>query len=109
MTGLSTDGAYLVTGASGFIGRALCERLLDAGVRSLVAAPLLDPESPDTIHSILDHHHHLLERWAQLAEVVRRGEPAPAAREERMVAPAFSCLADVRPRAPRRRPRTAAR
>ncbi|HOX26800.1 MAG TPA: methyltransferase [Candidatus Krumholzibacteria bacterium] len=39
-------------------------------------APLLDPAGPDSIHSILDHHHHLLARWTQLATVVRTGEPA---------------------------------
>ncbi|MEZ4389024.1 MAG: methyltransferase [Candidatus Krumholzibacteriia bacterium] len=42
-------------------------------------APYLDPASADTMHSILDHHHHLLARWVQLADVVRTGEPAPAA------------------------------
>lgn len=40
-------------------------------------APLLDPDGAETMHSILDHHHHLLERWAQLADVVRTGSPAP--------------------------------
>ncbi len=49
----------------------------EAGQFALPAdlAPLLDPDSADTIHSILDHHYHLLSRWVQLADVVRNGEP----------------------------------
>jgi hypothetical protein len=46
-------------------------------------APLLDPDGADTMASILDHHHHLLARWAQLAGVVRTGEPAPDSRQAR--------------------------
>jgi SAM-dependent methyltransferase len=46
-------------------------------------APLLDPEGADTMHSILDHHYHLLDRWVQLADVVRTGEPAPRTTEPR--------------------------
>ena len=46
-------------------------------------APLLDPDGADTMASILDHHHHLLARWAQLADVVRTGEPAPDSRPAR--------------------------
>jgi predicted O-methyltransferase YrrM len=41
--------------------------------------PYLDPDSDRSLHSILDHHYHLLARWTQLAEVVRSGRPAPAA------------------------------
>ncbi len=42
-------------------------------------APFLDPAGADTMHSILDHHYHLLARWGQLADVVRSGRPAPVA------------------------------
>jgi SAM-dependent methyltransferase/predicted transcriptional regulator len=38
--------------------------------------PMLDPDSPETMHSILDHHFHLLERWVKLAGVARTGDPA---------------------------------
>jgi hypothetical protein len=40
-------------------------------------APLLAPDGPQSMHSILDHHHHLLGRWVVLADVVRSGRPAP--------------------------------
>jgi predicted O-methyltransferase YrrM len=46
-------------------------------------ARYLDPDSPDTLHSILDHHFHLLARWVQLADVIRTGEPAPASEQPR--------------------------
>jgi hypothetical protein len=45
--------------------------------------PLLDPAGTETIHSILDHHFHLLDRWVRLADVVRTGEPARGADEKR--------------------------
>ncbi|MBD3222573.1 hypothetical protein GF314_15165, partial [bacterium] len=38
--------------------------------------PMLDPDGPETMHSILDHHFHLLERWVKLADVARTGNPA---------------------------------
>lgn len=55
-------------------------------------ASLLDPDGADTMHSILDHHFHLLERWVQLADVVRTGKPAPrdGPRDERSLR-AFIC------------------
>lgn len=40
-------------------------------------APYLDPDGDQSLRSILDHNHHLLQRWARLADVVRTGEPAP--------------------------------
>lgn len=43
--------------------------------------PYLDPEGDETLHSILDHHYHLMGRWSQLADVVRSGDPV--ARERR--------------------------
>lgn len=46
-------------------------------------APLLAPDGPESMHSILDHHHHLLGRWVTLADVVRSGRPAPDSAEER--------------------------
>lgn len=42
-------------------------------------APLLLPDGAQSMHAILDHHHHLLARWVQLAGVVQRGSPAPDA------------------------------
>lgn len=38
----------------------------------------LDPGSSQSMASILDHHHHLLDRWSKLADVVRSGRPAAA-------------------------------
>ncbi len=51
----------------------------EPGVFALVPAfaPFLDPAGEHSLASILDHNHHLLTRWAHLAEVVRTGEPAP--------------------------------
>lgn len=45
--------------------------------------PLLDPAGDQTMHSILDHHQHLLDRWAQLAQVVRTGRPADRTQQPR--------------------------
>ncbi len=39
--------------------------------------PYLDPDGEQSLRSILDHNHHLLQRWARLADVVRTGEPVP--------------------------------
>jgi hypothetical protein len=39
-------------------------------------APHLVTQSDRSLHSILDHHYHLLARWVQLADVVRTGQPA---------------------------------
>ncbi len=39
-------------------------------------AAFLDPAGAQTMASILDHHQHLLDRWARLADVVRTGRPA---------------------------------
>jgi predicted O-methyltransferase YrrM len=44
-------------------------------------AAFLDPAGEQTMVSILDHHHHLLDRWVGLADVVRTGRPA--ARQDR--------------------------
>lgn len=40
-------------------------------------APYLSSGGEHSLHSILDHHYHLLARWGQLADVVRTGKPAP--------------------------------
>lgn len=43
--------------------------------RPAALAPLLDPDGAESLHRLLDHHHHLLARWVQLADVVRTGQP----------------------------------
>jgi len=45
--------------------------------------PLLDPHGSETMSSILDHHHHLVASWSQLADVVRTGRPASASQQPR--------------------------
>ncbi|MHB8077962.1 MAG: methyltransferase [Candidatus Krumholzibacteriia bacterium] len=46
-------------------------------------APLLLPDGAASLAAIYEHHFHLVARWAQLAEVVRTGRPAPRPREGR--------------------------
>jgi len=55
--------------------------------------PFLDPASADTAASIMNHHCHLVGRWAQLADVLRSGQPVPRAVEGRSEAElrAFIC------------------
>jgi predicted O-methyltransferase YrrM len=55
--------------------------------------PLLAPDGEESVHSILDHHYHLLASWVQLADVVRRGRPVQersSARDDRALR-AFIC------------------
>ncbi len=53
------------------------ERRDDGGFRlPPEMAAFLDPAGSQPMVSILDHHHHLLDRWAGLADVVRTGRPA---------------------------------
>lgn len=40
-------------------------------------APYLAPAGEHSLHSIFDHHWHLVQRWSHLADVVRTGRPAP--------------------------------
>jgi len=57
---------------SGVLEQREAESFALAGALEL----FLDPDGESTLHSILDHHFHLLARWSQLAEVVRSGKPA---------------------------------
>ncbi len=51
--------------------------------------PALDPQSPEAVLDLLRHHTHLMSRWAGLAEVVARGEPAPRAPRDESSQQAF--------------------
>jgi predicted O-methyltransferase YrrM len=41
-----------------------------------LAETFLDKNNPDYVGHIIMHHHHLVDGWAQLAEVVKTGQPA---------------------------------
>jgi SAM-dependent methyltransferase len=65
---------------------ALCDALVSLGVLRRIGAelevveelrPVLDPTSPHSMSAILDHHWHILQRWARLEDVVRSGQPVP--------------------------------
>ncbi len=59
-------------------------------------APYLLPDRPETLASILDHNHHLLQRWAHLEEVVRTGRPVPRRERSAGELRAFICgMADI--------------
>jgi predicted O-methyltransferase YrrM len=68
------------------------ERRDDGGFRlpSEMAA-FLDPAGAQTMVSILGHHHHLLDRWAHLADVVRTGRPAATQERRDEELRAFIC------------------
>ncbi len=46
-------------------------------------APLLRPDSPETMADILNHNHTCMLRWAELQKVLRTGEPVPRATRQR--------------------------
>ncbi len=79
---LSLDARALDLVLHALTAAGVVERRDDGGFRlPQEMAAFLDPAGPQTMASILDHHHHLLDRWVHLADVVRTGKPA--ATEER--------------------------
>jgi predicted O-methyltransferase YrrM len=78
-TELNLDARALELVLLALAAAGVLERRDDGSYRlpSEVAA-FLDPAGAQTMVSILDHHHHLLERWTHLAEVVRTGRPHAA-------------------------------
>jgi predicted O-methyltransferase YrrM len=54
-------------------------------------AEVLDPSGAQTMTSILDHHHHLLDRWVHLADVLRTGQPEASPRRDGDQLRAFIC------------------
>ena len=57
-----------------------CETAADGAVIFSITPsfrPYLDPASADTAASIMNHHCHLVGRWARLTEVLQSGQPVP--------------------------------
>jgi SAM-dependent methyltransferase len=76
---LALDRRALETVLLVLVAEGLLDRSGEAFVLPPALAPLLLPGEPETLSSIIAHNYHCLQRWVDLAEVVRSGRPSTRA------------------------------